>query len=713
MKASAATVLATCALALGTVLISTSSARSEDAPAAPAPGAAPAASEHVEVTATRIPEDVSTVPASIDVFTAQDLRDKGARDLRSALALAAGVDISPGGDGGPASSVPEFWGLREFDAFLLVVDGVPWGGAFNPALATLDLSDVERIEVMRGAAPVMYGATSFVGVIQVIRRAPGDPFGHVSASAGSYGSGSVEGRAALPDLGPLRSSFSAGVAREGFKDDRTQWERGHFLWRGGMAAGGGNLRLDFDATWMQQDPSSPVPRDGVELSSAIPLDANHNPEDAHINERRLFFAGGYDHAAFSGSDWSTTVSVTESDSSILRGFLTDITGADPDANAIREEIDTSDIYFDTHLAWANIGGAEHPKLRIVTGIDYLYGRGMARGGDFDYFVPLDGDDPDVSGIDDASHAHITDKRQFAGLYGFAEWFPWEAWRFEIGVRLNHTKEDRNATIEELETGETEGGEDSRTVTRGSGSAGVTWTPWQDGDDAIHVFANYRNTFKPAAIDFGLEAEGDILEPETAESAEIGAKTRFADGRLEFEVTAFRMDFSNQVVSASEDGVPGLENAGDSRFQGVEADLEWRILKSLWWRTTYALHDARFRDYVTEFDGVPTQLRGNRQEMSPRYMASTGFIYGPETGFYGSAIADWIGERWLNKRNTALADDYITWSAGVGYRTKNWDLRADCSNINDQRPPISESELGDASYYLLPARHFTVTGRWIF
>ena len=710
MKLKAPTILATGALAVATLFFSVRDARSDDASPAPAP----AATEHVEVTATRIPEDIHTVPVSVDVFTAQDLRDKGARDLRSALALAAGVDISPGGDGGPASSVPELWGLREFDAFLLVVDGVPWGGAFNPALATLDLSDVERIEVMRGAAPVMYGATSFVGVIQVIRRAPGDKYGHIAASGGSYGSGSVEGRYALPDLGPLHSSFVAGVAREGYRDDRTEWERGHFLWRGGMVAWGGSLRLDFDATWLQQDPSSPVPRDGEELSPIVPLDANHNPRDSHINERRLFFAGGYDHPAFSGSDWSTTVSVTDSDSGILRGFLTVITpGADPNANAIREEIHTKDIYFDTHLAWANVGGAEHPKLRVVTGVDYLYGRGMARGGDFDYLVDVEGDDPDVSDIEDASHAHITDKRQFAGLYAHVEWFPWEAWRFEIGVRLNHTKEDRKATIEELETGETEGGEDSRIVTRGSGAAGFTWTPWLKGDDAVHVFANYRNTFKPAAIDFGLEAEGDILEPETAESAEIGAKTTFFDGRVGFDVSAFRMDFSNQVVSKSEDGVPGLENAGESRFQGIEAALEWRVLTRLWWRTTYALHDARFRDYETEFDGVPTQLRGNKVEMSPRYMASTGFIFNPEHGFYGSAIADWIGERWLNKRNTALANDYITWSAGVGYRTKNWDLRADCANINDQRPPISESELGDSQYYLLPARHFTVTGRWIF
>src|SRR5262245_9548241 len=103
--------------------------------------APPVLKERIEVVATRIPEPSEGVPAPIEVFLGSELLDRGARDLRSALALAAGVDIAPGGDGGPASSVPEFWGLKEFDAFLLVVDGVSWGGAFNPDLQSMSLDD--------------------------------------------------------------------------------------------------------------------------------------------------------------------------------------------------------------------------------------------------------------------------------------------------------------------------------------------------------------------------------------------------------------------------------------------------------------------------------------------------------------------------------------------------------------------------------------------
>src|SRR5712692_6780204 len=149
----------------------------------------PTVHERVEVTATRLPESPDKVPAAIEVFTGDELRDRGVRDLRGALALAMGVEIAPGGDNGPASAVPAFWGLKEFDAFLLVVDGVPWGGAYNPALTALNLSDVERDEVLRGPAPVTYGATSFVGVINVVHQGPDSTERSLTLTGGSHGSG--------------------------------------------------------------------------------------------------------------------------------------------------------------------------------------------------------------------------------------------------------------------------------------------------------------------------------------------------------------------------------------------------------------------------------------------------------------------------------------------------------------------------------------------
>src|SRR5947207_3128627 len=175
-----------------------------------------AITEKVEVVATRLPESPDEVPAAIEVLTGDDLRNLGATTLKDALALAAGVEVAPGGDTGPAGSVPEFWGLRELDAFLLVVDDIPWGGAFNPALTSLSLRDVERVEILRGAAPVTFGATSFVGVIHVVHKAAAAQTSYATGQFGSYGSGGGGIDVALPSSTGWRSRLSADVDREGF-----------------------------------------------------------------------------------------------------------------------------------------------------------------------------------------------------------------------------------------------------------------------------------------------------------------------------------------------------------------------------------------------------------------------------------------------------------------------------------------------------------------
>jgi iron complex outermembrane receptor protein len=664
----------------------------------------PTVTESIQVTATRVPEDVEAVPASVTIISGEELRARNVTDLPSALALAAGVSIAPGGDGGPAGSVPEMWGLREFDAFLLVVDGVPWGGAFNPALPSLDLTNVERIEVMRGAAPVMYGATSFVGVIHVIHRGAGADGRSASLSGGSYESGSASFSTPLPGSGRLRHSFTVDGERRGFKDDRTGYDRGHVLYRAGMDAAGGVFHFDLDGSIVNQDPASPHPRQGTRLSPLVPLDTNYNPKDAKIDENRLHLVGGYDRGLGSDGTWSTTLAFTNSERDTVRGFLSAINNTAPNARGYEQDLSIVDVYFDTHAAWHL-----NPDLQIVAGFDHLFGRAEGEAETFSYFVPLNGSNPPSStGLTREMEFEVEDERNFSGLYLQAEWSPAPRWRFQIGARLNHTAEDREAGEEELSGGEEPGeeeeeGKDSRTVTRGSGVVGVSFLVWGEGSDGLWLFADARDTYKPAAIDFGPEAEGEILETETARSYEIGAKNRLGGGRLEWEVSAFQMDFENLVVSQVVNGLPRLVNAGSERFKGAELETRGRVRPDLLWQLTYAWHDAKFTDYVQEFDGVPTRLDGNRLEMSARHLASAGLVYAPERGFIGSVVANYVGERFLNKRNTALAPDYTTWGAGIGYRFPSWEIRVDGDNLSDTRPAVAESELGDAQYYRLPAR----------
>jgi len=671
----------------------------------------PSVAETIQVTATRVPEDVEGVPASVTVISGDELRARGATDLPRALSVAAGVSVAPGGDSGPAGSVPELWGLREFDAFLLVVDGVPWGGAFNPALTTLDLTDVDRIEILRGSAPVLYGATSFVGVIHVIHRAAGSPGRSVSLWGGSYSSGGAA--VTLPfSAGKFQQSLTVNGENQGFKDDRTGFERGHLLWRGSLPTDRGVFRIDFDGNALRQDPASPHPRQGRVLSPLVPLDTNYNPRDARIDEDRWHLTAGWDQTL--GHDtrsatWSSTLAFTRTERDTLRGFLSSISNQGPtNARGYDQDLSVDDVYLDSHVAF-HAGS----NVQIVAGFDHLLGKAEAVSRDFDYFVRLDGSGaPSADSLPRRMLFEMEDERNFSGLYLQTEWTPTHRLRFQVGARLNHTQEEREAGEEELSGGEEPGEEEEegkaeKTVTRGSGMAGMSFLAHETSDGAIWLYADWRDSYKPAALDFGPEAEAEILDTETADSWEAGIKGRHLGGRLEWELSAFQMDFENLVVAQVVNGLPALVNAGNERFKGAELETEFRFLPDLIARLVYSRHDAKFQDYVQAFDGVPTQLDGNRLEMSAKDMGGLGLLWFPDRGFNANVQADYVGERFLNKRNTAPTPSYTTYSAGIGYRFDRWDLRVLGDNLTDERDPVAESELGDAQYYRLPARNVRV------
>ncbi len=597
------------------------------------------------------------------------------------------------------------WGFREFDAFLLVVDGVPWGGAFNPDTATLSLQDVERIEILRGAAPVMYGATSFVGVIHVVHKTPGSGGAHVGASAGTQSSAGLSAAFDLPAWAGFDSRIALDADQHGLSDDRADFQRAHLAWRNRRDLGAGKLTLDLDATDVEQSPLSPVPRQGAQLSPLVPIDANYNPKGARVDPTRVTLNAGYALPQDYGA-WSLLASFAHTDTKTERGFVTDLAEPAFTAQGFRTRTQQDDAYLDAHVEIRSI-----ERFEFVAGADYLYGDGSSHGGDYDYAVAADGKDaPRAGSIPLNSDVQIDVTRHFGGLYGYGAWQATDRLRLDAGMRWNLVSESRHARAEEFGEG-VDSGSDQRDTSRLSGSAGAVFTAWADGVDDIKLFVSYRNTFKPAAVDFGLDAEPEILEPEQGESFEVGARAAVFDRRLEMELDAFQMNLKNLVVPSSSNGLPSLENAGEERFRGVELEVRGQVADNLMARAAWSLHDARFLDYVRDFDGVPTQLKGNRQEMTPRDLASLGLVWAPPTGFVARADVRYTGARYLNKRNTALAPGFTSWSAGVGWRAERWEVRLDGENLSDRRDPIAESELADASYYRLEGRRVWLTFDW--
>jgi iron complex outermembrane receptor protein len=666
---------------------------------APARSSAPDATglSTLVVTATRLPEALDRIPADISVVSGNELKARGSRDLASALSLVPGVEAPAGGDAGPSSAAPSFWGLHEFDAFLLVVDGVPWGGAFNPMIATLDLNDVQRVEVLKGAAPVMFGATSFVGVVQVLHHPAGEAANEIDVAGGTHGSARGSASLVLPGLGSYRQSLAIDGESVGFADARERVSDGRFLYRGAVDAAGGIFTVDADLTIVRDTPPSPVIRVGPALTTLTPINANFNPADARIDQNQYHLSLGYSRTTSLGQ-WDTLVSLAHSDIVDVRGFLhPDLNGA---ADSQDQDRHIDDDYFDTHLS------SRLRRVSLTVGADLLYGLGKQTtlNGNGGYTVPLDGSvlPPPTSQITVNEIGKVDDRRVFAGQYAQLDWRPRDRWDIIAGLRLNETYERKISsdftTPPPLLLSQTA----RRTDVRPTETIGISYRVWSRGKDELSAYADYRNVFKPSALDFGPDYTPDVLLPETAGSYEIGLKGAIDDGRLTFGAEVFQLDFHNLVVATP---AGDLANAGGERLRGVELESRLQVAPDLALAGAFAYHDARFTQYLfTDSDsGETIDVAGNQLPLSPQILASAGILYTPTQGLNGTVVVSYIGRRYLDEENTAPTSGYATLAATIGYRFGRYSLAVEGTNLTNARAPVTASEFGSESFYLLNAR----------
>ena len=154
----------------------------------------------IVVTATRSPLEISRAGSSITVIEAADLEKSGANGVVEMLRSVPGLDVRERGGVGSTSYAT----LRGSNSgqTLILIDGVRAGdptgtdGALD--LGGLAVTDIERIEIVRGPQSALYGSDAMGGVINIITRKGAGPLRRsVALEAGSYGTlhsrGSVSG----------------------------------------------------------------------------------------------------------------------------------------------------------------------------------------------------------------------------------------------------------------------------------------------------------------------------------------------------------------------------------------------------------------------------------------------------------------------------------------------------------------------------------------
>ncbi len=142
----------------------------------------------VVVTATRTAQSADATLASVSVITRQDIDRLQAQSLTDVLRGVAGLTLSNNGGAGKSTSV--FLRGTNADHVLVLVDGIKIGSATTGTAAFQDipLTQIERIEIVRGPRASLYGSEAIGGVIQIFMRKGGGALTpSLSFTAGSYG----------------------------------------------------------------------------------------------------------------------------------------------------------------------------------------------------------------------------------------------------------------------------------------------------------------------------------------------------------------------------------------------------------------------------------------------------------------------------------------------------------------------------------------------
>jgi len=153
----------------------------------------------IVVTATRRPTPAELVTSRVTVISGASLRARGITMLADALRDVPGLTVVQ--TGAPGSTASLFMRGGESDYVQVLIDGVAVnepGGSFDAAHLTV--ANIERIEVLRGPASVLYGSDAVAGVVQVFTHAGGGAsrmtgefragsYGTIEANAGFQGGG--------------------------------------------------------------------------------------------------------------------------------------------------------------------------------------------------------------------------------------------------------------------------------------------------------------------------------------------------------------------------------------------------------------------------------------------------------------------------------------------------------------------------------------------
>ncbi|XQQ06551.1 MAG: TonB-dependent siderophore receptor [Leptolyngbya sp. IPPAS B-1204] len=642
-------------------------------------------------TATRTDTPLRDIPQAITVVPRQVLEDRNVRTVNEAIQTVPSV--VDGGDifGSPAGGVSiRGFGLG-FSARENLRDGVPDADYID----IIPIGTVERVEVLRGPASILYGNVEPGGVINRVTRQPlSEPYYQIAFEAGNYGyvQPSIDFSGPLTADGNVLYRLIAGYERSDYIQPFVEEEL--ITVAPSLTVNWGDqTTLNFYYEYARFFSDAP------KTDAAFLSDGSLTPRDLYLGYPNpgLYAITNHRFGYRFIHEFNENLQLRHNFAISLADFIDNRSGGVGSIEDDRffeigtsENESTRNRYFGQIdlLAKFETGSIAH---QLLIGFDAsLY--------ETDYTALFDPNVP-IFDIRNPNYDYAPDEviPEFDSLSRLTNYAIYlqdqielsDNWNLLLGGRYDWLSDD----TERVEFGETGTTETRRIQNDGAFSPriGIVYQP----SDAISLYASYSRSFNQA---IGTSQDGSAFEPSRGTQYEVGIKADLLD-RLSAALAVYQLTKTN-VTTADPDDFNFEIQTGEQRHRGIELEVGGEVLSGWNIIASYAYTDAE----VTK----DTVFAGNQVGGVPEHQSSLWTTYQIQSGIleglgFGLGLF-YVGERPGDVSNTQTLDSYFRTDAALYYRRDRFNAAINVSNLFD-----NDYALAGSGVFAVRNEPFTITG----
>lgn len=638
--------------------------------------------------ATKSNAPLRDVPQTVNVISQQLIHDQAAKSMQDVLRNVPGVGMSNGDGQRDQVTIRGFSAIS--DQF---IDGVR-----DDSLYFRDLSNIERIEVLKGPAAVLYGRGSSGGLINRVSKKPqAGNFGEVTVNVGSndFKRTSFDVNTGLNDKLALRVTGA-------YEDSGSYRDQG-FIERSSIAPAL-SIKFNDDTKLLLQGELAKDKRItdfGIPSLNGRPVDVPSSTYYGSGNARRddTTATEVYSGTVVLDHRFNDVLSVRNATryynydlnrNNTLPGGTVDTVTQTVGRN--RGEIKRQeDGYFNqTDFTFKNaLGGFKQEWLLGLELAQQNKDAQFASQSNIDrvnIFNPGGKIAPPISDAVRNSDASIPSHNvvKVLGVYAQDQISLLPELKALLGIRYD-TFTQNTEFARKLEAL-------ARTDKVWSPRAGLVWQP----SETASYYVSYSKSFQPSAESFGLAANNADNKPEVTENREIGSKLDFLDGA--FSVTASLFNLVRSDVKTSDPSKPGvLISVGEQRTNGLELTANGRLSQDWDVSAGYAYLDGLFtktnNTVLAPQVAVPAPaakiyLEGKRPSLTPKHSA---FVWASKKlgrGFSVGGGLNYSDERFASPSNAVVLPGYLIADLALYYRSKQFDVAINLKNIANKKYIVS-------------------------